>query len=90
MACAAGGSAPHADLASVWRDYLELPLERALAIAGDPQRDRWVTGASGGHATPEAAAQAALDECLALRRMRRLQDACVPYAAGDEIVWRGR
>jgi hypothetical protein len=66
-----------------------LPAERALAIAGDPRRDRWVTGASGGHATREQAEAAALLECRRLRGMRRLQAACVLYAVGDEIVWHG-
>jgi len=31
----------------------------------------------------------ALAECQRWRGMRRLQAACVLYAVGDEIVWRG-
>src|SRR5262245_32965332 len=48
LACASDARSPHPDLARVWRWYLTLPAERALAIAGDPRRDRWVIGASGG------------------------------------------
>jgi hypothetical protein len=86
LSCATG-PAPHSDLGAVWRDYLTLPRQRALAIAGDPQRDRWVTGASGGHATREQAEAEALAQCKKRRALRRLQAACVLYAVGDEIVW---
>ncbi|MBW2290088.1 MAG: hypothetical protein JRG80_05805 [Deltaproteobacteria bacterium] len=90
MACATQEASPQPDLGPVWRDYLALPAERALAIAGDPRRDRWVTGASGGHATPDRATAEALLQCRIRRGMRRIQADCVPYAVGDEIVWRGR
>jgi hypothetical protein len=89
LACASDGASPHPDLAGAWRDFLALPAERALAIAGDPRRDRWVTGASGGHATRARAEAAALIECRRLRGIQRIQAACVLYAVGDEIVWRG-
>jgi hypothetical protein len=71
----------------VWRDYQTLPSHRALAIAGDPRRDRWVTGAAGGHATRAAAEREALAQCRVRRGARRMQAACVLYADGDEIVW---
>jgi hypothetical protein len=58
-----------------------------MAIAGDPRRDRWVVGASGGHASPSEAAADALLRCRLRREARRIQDACVLYAVGDEIVW---
>jgi hypothetical protein len=74
----------------VWRDFLALPEERALAIAGDPRRDRWVTGASGGHDTRGQAEAEALLQCRMRRGQRRMQAACVLYAVGDEIVWWGR
>ena len=89
LGCASDGAPPHPDLARVWRDFLSLPAERALAIAGDPRRDRWVTGASAGHATRDRAEAEALAECRIQRGMHRLQAACVLYAVGDEIVWRG-
>jgi len=73
----------------VWRDFLALPAERALAIAGDPARDRWVTGASGGHGTRVEAEAEALRQCRMRRARRRMQAACVLYAVADEIVWRG-
>ena len=90
VACASNGASPPPDLALVWRDYLALPAERALAIAGDPLRDRWVTAASAGHATREQAEAEALAQCQIRRGKRRMQAACVIYAVGDEIVWRGR
>ena len=89
LACASDGASPHPDLASPWRDFLALPAERALAIAGDPRRDRWVAGASGGHARRSEAEAEAMRECRVRRRTRRLQAACVLYAVADEIVWRG-
>jgi hypothetical protein len=82
-------ASPHPDLGAAWRDFLALPAQRAMAIAGDPRRDRWVVGASGGHATRGQAETEALSECRRRRGMRRLQTACVLYAVGDEIVWRG-
>lgn len=61
-----------------------------MAIAGDPQHGRWVTAVSAGHATREQAEAGALTECRRRRGVRRMQAACVLYAVGDEIVWRGR
>jgi len=90
LACVSDGASPHPDLASVWRDYQALPAQRALALAGDPERDRWVTGASGGHATHETAEAEALAQCRIRRAARRMRAACVLYAVGDEIVWLGR
>ena len=90
FACASRGPSPHPDLAAAWQDYQKLPVQRALAIAGDPTRDHWVTGASGGHATLEQAEAEALAQCQIRRGARRMQAACVLYAVGDEIVWRGR
>jgi len=91
FACASQGSRPpHPDLAAVWRSYRELPAVRALAVAGDPGRDRWVAGASGGHASRSDAEAQALVECGKRRAARRLRAACVLYAVDDEIVWPGR
>ena len=89
LTCASDPAPPHPDLARVWRGFVALPAERALAIAGDPRRDRWVTGASGGHATREEAETEALAQCRRRRALRRLQALCVLYAVGDEIVWQG-
>jgi hypothetical protein len=90
LACASDRASPHPNLAPAWRDFLALPAERALAIAGDPRRDRWVAGATGGHATRNQAEAEALLQCQRRRGLRRIQAACVLYAVGDEIVWRGR
>jgi sugar phosphate isomerase/epimerase len=89
LACASDAASPHPDLAPVWRDFLALPAERALAIAGDPRRGRWVTGASGGHATHDQAEAEALAQCQMRRALRRMQAECVLYGVRDEIVWRG-
>ena len=48
-----------------------------------------VSGASGGHASRSEAQANALAQCRVWRAARRLQDACVLYAVGDEIVWPG-
>jgi hypothetical protein len=89
LACASHRSSPHADLADAWQGFLALPQERALAIAGDPRRDPWVVGASGGHALREDAEDAARAECMRRRAQRRIQAACQLYAVGDEVVWPG-
>jgi hypothetical protein len=88
--CASDGPTPHRDLTAVWRDFASLPDQRALAVAGDPARDRWVAGASGGHETREQAEAEALLQCRMRRARRRLQAPCALYAVGDEIVWGGR
>jgi hypothetical protein len=75
---------------AAWREYRALPEQRALAIAGDPNQELWVTGATGGHATREQAEAEAIAQCKIRRAARRMQAACVLYAVGDEIVWRGR
>jgi hypothetical protein len=88
--CASDGPKAPPTLAPIWQEFLELPEERALAIAGDPRHGPWVAGASGGHAIREEAEAEALTRCRMKRRLRRMQAECVIYAVGDEIVWRGR
>jgi len=89
LACATPRTSPHPKLAEVWREFLTLPDERALAIAGDPLRDNWVTGSAGGQASREEALDAALGECGRRRAQHRMQAACEPYAVGAEIIWNG-
>jgi hypothetical protein len=89
-ACAAKPNTPHPTLATVWRDYRELPDKRAIAIAGNLRQNRYVVGASGGHATFPDAEAAALRECQARRQKLRQQAACHMYAIGNEIVWQGQ
>ncbi len=79
-------SEPHPAISSLWRSFLEMPRERALALAGDPER-QWVAGAAGGHASQLEAEESALVECRKRRRARRIQAPCRLYATGDEIVW---
>jgi hypothetical protein len=71
----------------IWREYLDLPVERALALAGDPD-SVWVAGAAGARATREEAEQSALATCEVRRKDRRMQAPCRLYAVGDEVVWR--
>lgn len=78
---------PDPSLAEVWRDYRKLPDYRALAIAGNFQKNRWVAGFSGGHETSAEAEAAALRECGVRRLRARAEAACQLYAIGDEIVW---
>ena len=90
LACASSGPSPHPALMATWREYQKLPEQRALAVAGDPNQELWVAGATGGHATREQAEAEAIAQCKIRRASRRMQAACVLYAVGDEIVWRGR
>ena len=90
IACAARPTVPDASLAEVWQEYSELPDRRALAVAGSLRHERWVAGASGGHATQAAAVESALRECRARRLRQRTPSACQVYAVGEEIVWPGR
>jgi hypothetical protein len=89
LACASHAPAKP-QLGAVWRDYLALPAERALAIAGDPGRDRWVAASSSGHPNREHAEAEAISRCRTRRGLRRMRAECVLYAVGDEIVWRGQ
>ena len=79
---------PHEGILALWRSYSALPDKRALAIAGDPDRE-WVAGAAGGEATRRDAERQALRECQARRLDRRLRVPCLLYATGDKIVWKG-
>jgi len=90
LGCVSRGPRPHPSLVRLWQQYTELPNERAFAVAGDPGRPRWVAGLSAGHATVAEAEAGALRECGQRRRRQRMRAACVLYAVGDEIVWRGR
>ena len=86
LACAQS-DAPHppqSSFATTWRAYQALPAERALAIAGDLRSERWVSGASGGHATRADAESAALRECRRRRHDQRMQDPCLLHPDGDE------
>jgi len=64
-----------------------LPGERALAVAGDPDRVPWVTGMAGGYETRELAEAEAIRYCRVRRRARGLLAPCMLYAVGDDIVW---
>jgi len=79
-------SEPHAGLQRLWHDYRAMPDERALVLAGNPDRV-WVAGVSGGHESQREAEERALEICVTRRAARRLQAPCRLYASGDTIVW---
>ncbi len=86
-ACATGsGEKPHPGISSLWRGYVKMLPERALAIAGNPEQ-RWVGAAGGGHASRLEAEASALAACRRRRTARRMQAPCRLYASGSEIVW---
>jgi hypothetical protein len=89
IACASKSRPPHPNLAEVWRDYRRLPTQRALAISGNIEKDRFVSGMSGGHKNIPEAEAGALRECGARRLKMGQEAACKLYAVGDEIVWPG-
>ena len=79
--------APHQGIESLWRQYQEISLPRALAIAGDPDRE-WVGAAAGGPGASQIEAeQSALAECKRRRIARRLRSPCRFYATGNQVVW---
>jgi hypothetical protein len=80
-------TAPHAGIESLWSQYQEIPLPRALAIAGDPDRE-WVGAAAGGPGASQIEAEkSALAECKRQRLARRLRAPCRFYATGNQVVW---
>jgi hypothetical protein len=81
--------APAPELANVWSDYVRMPDQRALALAGELRRNRWVVGAAGGRETSAEAQAVALEECQVRRQRKRMQDPCKLYAIGNEVVWPG-
>ena len=83
-ACTSSGVARDGEFASVWRDYSSLPQHRAIALAGDLRRSRWVIGMAGGLPSSELAIEAALRSCQKQRGRRRMQDPCKIYAVGAE------
>ena len=86
VSCATTRTEPHPKMESMWRDYGEMPDQRALAIAGDPE-GRWVGAATGGHSTLAKAEAGALEQCEERRARRRLPGPCRVYARGAKIIW---
>ncbi len=80
---------PHPKLDRIWAQYSGLAPKRALAIAGDPNRD-WVGAAAGGADAQAEASERALEECGRERLERRMLAPCLLYAAGDDILWLSR
>lgn len=80
---------PHPKLDRIWAQYSGLPPKRALAIAGDPNRN-WVGAAAGGAEAQADASDRALEECRRKRLQRRMLAPCLLYAAGDDILWLSR
>ena len=87
VACATEArTRPHRGIAALWRDFQDMPPQRALALAGDPDKN-WVAASSGGHASRREAEETVLATCRRRRVARRMQAPCRLYASGDEIVW---
>lgn len=85
-ACQVPPTQPHRSLEPLWRDFQKLPLTRALALAGDPDR-AWVASMAGGALAQQDAIDVALEGCRRKRLDRRLRAPCLVYAVDDEIVW---
>ena len=77
---------PHRGIERLWSDFIALPQQRALALAGDPD-GIWVAGAGSGEPSQAAAEKTALAACAAKRDARRMQSPCLLYATGEKIVW---
>jgi len=84
--CAGPRVPPHPHLDRMWRQYVELPDERAMVVGGDPRR-LWVGASAAGAQTMEEAVERATVACKARRVARRVPGLCRTYALGDEIVW---
>ena len=68
-----------------WRDYQNLPGEKAIAVAGD-REGRYVCGIGYGAASTDTAVREALERCEQRRADRRITDACRTYAVGDSLA----
>lgn len=84
--CRIPTAGPSGSLEPLWRDFQELPLRRALVLAGDPQR-LWVAGMAGGLPSQARAVAVATEQCRAKRKQRRMREPCLVYAVDDEILW---
>lgn len=73
---------PRTRFESEWRRYLNLPGEKALAIAGDRQ-GLYVSGHAYGHPSAAAAITEALERCEQRRSDRRVPSQCQLYAVGN-------
>lgn len=87
VACAsAPRPEPHVGLERVWGQFLQMPKQRALAIAGDPD-GVWVGGLVGGHPSQIEVEREALEQCNRRRIAKGLSEECRLYAVGHRIVW---
>ena len=78
--CSSSTTPRNAEFQSVWRNYESLPSHRALAVAGEISKNRYVFGMVGGSPSADEAVEAALRECLEQRAANRMQDSCKIYA----------
>jgi hypothetical protein len=67
---------------------MAMPSQRALAVAGEISRNRYVATASGGHESSADAQLDALAQCAESGSERGCRS-CRLYAIGDEVVCRG-
>jgi hypothetical protein len=83
--CTASKSGPKGEFASVWQQYTTLHPYRAIAVAGEISKNRWVVGMAGGAPSADDAIEAALHECRKQRELKRMTDSCRIYAVGNEL-----
>jgi hypothetical protein len=68
-----------------WRDYLTLPEEKAIAVAGDVE-GLYVSGVAHGLTSAEAAVREAVARCERRRADRWIAAPCRPYAVGNRLT----
>ena len=84
-ACSTTSAEPRGEFRSAWRQYTKLQPSRAIAVAGEIQRNRWAVGMAGSAGSADAAIEAALGECQKQRAQKRMKDSCKIYAVGDKL-----
>lgn len=83
--CSTTSAEPRGAFASAWHQYEMLQRHRAIAVAGEIDRNRWVVGMAGSARSADAAIEAALGECRKQRAQKRMKDSCKIYAVGDQL-----
>jgi hypothetical protein len=82
--CTASKTSLNGEFASVWHQYTTLQQHRAIAVAGEISKNRWVVGMAGSAPSANAAIEAALRECRKQRALKRMKDSCRIYAVGNK------
>ena len=83
--CSTTSAESKGEFSSAWHQYTALQRHRAIAVAGELSRNRWVVGMAGSARSEDAAIEAALGECQKQRALMRMKDACRTYAVGEKL-----